>query len=118
MAPSYANLFMGCLQKDLLQQAEKKPSIWLRYIDDIFAIWPHGEEHLRLFIEGLKSYHRTIRFMAEWSSESVAFLDTRVILDGVKLVTDLRNPPVPPPKQLPPLSLQKQCRLQPGPKNT
>ena len=55
MAPSYASLFMGHLEKDLLQQTEKKPSIWLRYIDDIFAIWPHGEEHLGHFIEALKS---------------------------------------------------------------
>ena len=72
MAPSYSNLFMGRLERDLLQQAEKKPSTWLRYIDDIFAIWPHREEQRRHFIE----------VMAEWSSESVMFLDTRVILDG------------------------------------
>ena len=93
MAPSYSNLFMGCLERDLLQPTKKKPSTWLRYIDDFFAIWPHREEQLRHFIEVLNSYHRTIKFTAEWSSESVTFLDTRVILDGEKLITDLYTKP-------------------------
>ena len=123
MAPSYVNLFMCHLERDLLQQAEKKPSTWLRYIDDIFAtcIWPHGEEHLRHFIEVLNSYHRTIKFMAEWSSESVTFLDTRVILDGKKLITDLYTKPTNTHQYLHQSSCHpshcKQYCLQPGSKN-
>ena len=41
MAPSYMNAFMEKLKSDLLQQAEKKPMVWWKYIDDIFAIWAH-----------------------------------------------------------------------------
>ena len=44
MAPSYANMFTKCLEKDLLELYNKKPNLWLRFIDDIFMIWPHGEE--------------------------------------------------------------------------
>ena len=45
MAPSYANLFMASLEKQILNTApsQLKPLIWKRYIDDIFMIWPHGE---------------------------------------------------------------------------
>ena len=69
---------MGQLEGVLLEQAERKPTTWWRYIDDIFAIWPHGEEHLRDFIQAINSRHDTIKFTAEWSSESVPFLDTKV----------------------------------------
>ena len=44
MAPSYANLFMGELEQHILQNAPGGliPLEWIRFIDDIFAIWPHG----------------------------------------------------------------------------
>ena len=93
MAPSYANIFMGRLEHNLLQQVADKPSIWWRYIDDVFAIWPHGEESLITFLEEINLFHPTIRFTAEWSRESVTFLDTKVIRNGDSLVTDLFTKP-------------------------
>ena len=51
MAPSYANLFMGKLGREFLRTQNKLPRVWWRYIDDIFAIWTHGEPSLRVFIE-------------------------------------------------------------------
>ena len=36
MAPSYANLFMGKLEQELLRTQEKLPLVWWRCIDDIF----------------------------------------------------------------------------------
>ena len=50
MAPAYANLFMGDLERKLLAQSPLKPFIWWRYIDDIFMVWTHGEEKLNEFI--------------------------------------------------------------------
>ena len=38
MAPSYANLFMGFVEKDLLERCLKKPLVWFCYIDDILSI--------------------------------------------------------------------------------
>ena len=26
-----------------------QPSLWLRYVDDTFVIWPHGEQELQSF---------------------------------------------------------------------
>ena len=87
MAPSYANLFMSELEKSLLSRpATAKPSVWWRYIDDIFIIWNHGEEEL---IEDLNTAHPTIKFTANWSYECIPFLDTLVILKDGTLFTDL-----------------------------
>ena len=46
MAPAYANLFMGDLEQKILAQSLPKPLVWWRNIDDVFMIWPHGEEKL------------------------------------------------------------------------
>ena len=45
LAPSYANMFLSVLERDLLDQYQIKQSIWLRYIDDIFAIWNVSEDN-------------------------------------------------------------------------
>lgn len=39
MAPAYANLFMGKLEKHLISLANNHIKTWKRYIDDIFIIW-------------------------------------------------------------------------------
>ena len=37
-APSYGNLFMGHLEQKFLNFEPYKPSLWLRFIDDIFLL--------------------------------------------------------------------------------
>ena len=49
MAPQYANLFMADLEQRFLQTQPLKPFLYLRYINDIFLIWTHGEESLKQF---------------------------------------------------------------------
>ena len=66
MAPSHANLFMGKLKCEFLRTQDKIPRVWWRYIDDIFAIWAHGDPSLRVFIENLNRHHPTIKFTASW----------------------------------------------------
>ena len=43
MSPNYANLFMDNFQQSLLRDYSQKtgssPSVWFRFIDDIFLIW-------------------------------------------------------------------------------
>ena len=89
MAPPYAILFMAELEQKLLQSSELTPLVWWRYIDDIFVIWQHGEDSLKAFIEHLNSSHPSIKFTAEYSYNSVNFLDVNVIKHGTKLATDL-----------------------------
>ena len=123
MAPSYANIFMGKLEKELLAHSRKKPTVWWRYIDDVFALWTHGEESLNNFIGEINQAHPTIKFTAEWSKESVSFLDTTVKLEDGQLVTDLFVKPTDTHQylaanscqQLPSKTLQGSHTLQPSP---
>ena len=78
-APPYSILFLADLEEKLLRSYDCKPSVWWRYIDDVFFIWTHGEEELQKFIDYLNASHHSIKFTAEWSRESINFLDTRVI---------------------------------------
>ena len=69
-APAYANLFMNRLGERLLDSWDKKPLVWMRYIDDIFPIWPHGED--------LNSSHGTVNFTSEYSEIALNFLDVSI----------------------------------------
>ena len=81
-APPYAILFMADLEEKILSASEKKPMIWWRYIGDIFFIWEHGQESLENFLNQLNSFHPTIKFTAEYSKETINFLDLNIRLGG------------------------------------
>ena len=68
--------------------------IWWRYIDDIFFIWEHGEESLEKFLNKLYSFHPTIKFTAEYSKETINFLDVNIRLVRGDLMTDLFVKPI------------------------
>ena len=80
MARSFANLFLGLLEKNSLRNAPFQPHTWLRYIDDIFMIWTESPENLKIFIDYLNNIHPTIKFTSSHSSTSVPFLDVNVSL--------------------------------------
>ena len=90
-APPYA--ILADLEEKLLSSSDCKPSASWRYIDDVYLIWTHGEEELQKFIDYSNASHHSIKFTAEWSKESINFLDTRVIKKDNTLVTDLYTKP-------------------------
>ena len=67
--------------------------IWLRYIDDMFFIWTHGEEQLNLFLKYLNEFHPNLKFTYQTSQNSVDFLDLRVSLKDGAIFTDLHIKP-------------------------
>ena len=92
MAPNYANIFMAMLERKLLQQAPDNliPIEWIRFIDDIFAIWTHGIDKLLQFLTHINNFHPTIKFDHLHSDKSVNFLDTTIYInDKNKLESDL-----------------------------
>ena len=89
MAPPYAILFLDNLEKRILENSTLKPDVWWRYIDDVFLIWKHGEEALKVFLEDLNTFHPNIKFTHKWSKETIEFLDVQVTLSGGNLSTDL-----------------------------
>ena len=93
MAPSYANLFMDRLERQLISDARVKPYLWLRYIDDIFMVWTGSEEELDEFLNYMNEAHATIKFTWTWSKESVNHLDVQVINTNDQIETDLYTKP-------------------------
>ena len=65
---------MADLEENILNAFEEKPMIWWRYTDDIFFfIWELGEESLEKILNKLNSFHPTIKFIAEYSKETINF---------------------------------------------
>ena len=93
MAPNYAILFMARLEEAFLSEVEPSPLVWLRYIDDIFLVWTHGQQALDDFLHKLNSHHDTIKFTSECGL-SIPFLDVKVdLLPDGHLKTSLYTKP-------------------------
>ena len=74
---------------EMLEQCEKQPMFYKRFIDDGFGIWAHGVEELVKFQTWANGIHPNIQVELRWSHTEIEFLDTLVkIVDG-NLVTDL-----------------------------
>ena len=78
MAPAYANISMDAIKTSFLSSSPPKPSISNRYIDDIFLIWPHGNDSLTHFFEHANNIHQNIKFTHECSNTTMPFLDVSV----------------------------------------
>ncbi len=77
-APNYANLFLAQWEKEALSKCTLLPDCYLRFLDDIFIIWPHSEQEFWTFFNTLNNHHPTIKLKASINSESVDFLDVTV----------------------------------------
>ena len=96
IAPSHANFFMGKFEQQAIDNSLLKPFIWWRFIDDIFMIWTHGEEHIKTFIGYLNSIHPSIKFTHEYSNslhQTLPFLDVQVHLINNHIQTDFHTKP-------------------------
>ena len=89
MAPTYANIFMYCIENTFLSSFNLKPTAYFRYIDDIFLIWPHGIDTLQTFLENANRTHLNISFTHEYSSTAVSFLDVIIKINNGIISTSL-----------------------------
>ena len=65
LSPIIANLYMEELENKALETAKLHPRIWVRYVDNTFALWPQGEQHLESFHQHLNSQHTAVQFTME-----------------------------------------------------
>ena len=78
MAVAFAVIFMAHIERQLLAASPQKPIFWKRFIDDIFSVWTLHEKEIGIFVDFANSFHATIKFTHEMSSEKIVFLDTEV----------------------------------------
>jgi hypothetical protein len=94
LSPIVSNNFMEYLEKLALDSAQHKPSVWLRYADDTFVVWPHGPKWLQDFLSHFSSLKPSILFTMEIESDSaIAFLDVLVVREETTLATKVYRKP-------------------------
>jgi hypothetical protein len=76
ISPIAADIYLDKFEREALEKAEKKPKMWRRYVDDILAVWQHGEEEIQKILLHLNAQEPKIQFTIEMEKEgSLPFLD-------------------------------------------
>ena len=61
IAPTLAIVFMDSLEKQFLTDlGVMQRDAYMRYIDDVFAVWTHGKDSLSEYLNFLNTKHETI----------------------------------------------------------
>jgi hypothetical protein len=93
-APPYANIAMWKVESDYLPRSNHNTNlrVWLRFIDDVFAIWKGSLESLLDFFTYLNNILPWLRFTIKHGSQ-IAFLDTLVYgsTQGSKKILKVRT---------------------------
>ena len=85
-AVAFSVIFMAGLEKRLLMASPSKPLVWKRFINDIFSLWNISMQEVSNFVNFANTFHPTIKFTCEMSSQRAVFLDTEVF-KGPRLST-------------------------------
>jgi hypothetical protein len=87
-APNFANLYMSQWENEILNTLPgPKPSLWLRYIDDIFGIWEGSLGDLLNFVDLANKFNANIQITCNSSLTDVQFLDLVIFKSQSKLST-------------------------------
>ncbi|GJQ74561.1 hypothetical protein Trydic_g21422 [Trypoxylus dichotomus] len=114
LSPVVANLFMEQFESLAIETAVDKPTVWWRYVDDTFVIWPHGRDKLDRFLEHLNGVHPNIQFAMELGhNDELPFLDVRINRDQARTTTSVFRKPTHTDRYL-----QNQSNHHPDQKNT
>ena len=75
-----SNIFMAAyIETQSLSKTVFKPTVWKRYIDDIFSIWDISKPDIvAFFAEQVNLHHPTMKFTAEISENETFFSETVV----------------------------------------
>ena len=87
-AVSFANTFMAHIETTILSRTVFKPTVWKRYVDDIFSLWDISKPDIEAFIDQVNLHHPTIKLKAEISDTETVFLDT-VVYKGTRFKKNL-----------------------------
>lgn len=77
-APSYANIYMANWEQGALAKCPQKPTMYVRYLDDIFGIWLGSREDFGIFFKILNNHDSSIKLKVQIDQNSIDFLDTTV----------------------------------------
>ena len=102
VAPTYAHLVMGYLEKSARHECEKQfgtsatneiYKYYYRFLDDIFIFWPHSVDLADEFTHIMNNVNPNFKFTHEISNKQLHFLDVTLINENGNLKTDLYSKP-------------------------
>ena len=78
LSPVLANIYMEYFEEMALGSTSLKPSMWLRYVDDTFILWPHQED-VQILLDQVNLIQPSIQFTTEKEQDNkIPFLDVLV----------------------------------------
>ena len=81
---------MEAFEKQALETSTWQPNLWIRYVDDVFAVWPHGHQTVQEFLTHPNLQHLAIQFtMEKKEDQKVAFLDVQIKRKGGNATTSV-----------------------------
>lgn len=88
-APSYANLFMGHFEHNMIKQSAWKDNIimYKRYIDDLFFIWKGSAEDFHCFVDFLNNNQWGLSFTSNISKTNLEYLDIELSVLDTQIIT-------------------------------
>ena len=84
---------MGDWEKQLLENTDKTPVLFLRYVDDIFGIWGDTEETLKEFRKSANNIHSRIKVDLKYSHTEIDFLDVKIYNNDGLIQTTIYEKP-------------------------
>ena len=92
LGPALANIFVGYQEAKLFNMA-KRPLVYLRYVDDTFAVF-NNEKDCNTFFIHLNSLHHSLCFTyKKESNHSLPFLDVLVKRHDSEFLTSVYRKP-------------------------
>ena len=81
LGPTIANFCLAQFESNLLESCHTahKPSLYLRYVDDIFCVFRREALH-EDFLDKLNALHQNLKFTSEIGPSTLPFLDTCITL--------------------------------------
>jgi hypothetical protein len=88
LSPVVSNIYMEHFEELSLKTAAHRPSLWLRYVDDTFVIWPYGPDRLQEFSCHINGKGPTIQFTMETEANNkIPFLHVHAIRKQSSIIT-------------------------------
>ena len=87
LGPSLANFFLGHIEETkIFQNGDIFPIVYLRYVDDIFAVFEDGTTY-HPFFKLLNEQHRNLKFTVDEADGSFPFLNVDIEINGTSVDT-------------------------------
>ena len=69
---------MAAWETEAMQTCSLKPTMYLRYLDDIWMLWDHGMDQFHTFFDRLNNHHPAVKLTARIEETEIDFLDVTV----------------------------------------